>query len=350
MMQQQDQLDHTAHPEVPLRRKWGRWRVFVVLLVVVAIIAVAFLVPIPIFFAYLPGPVQALEELVTVDGASTYSSEGSLFLTTVSVDTEVTFAEWVVALVDSTEEVVSRESVTGGESLDDLQRRQREEMADSKESAEIVALGALGLARPEGDGARIDGLVPDTPAARHLQEGDVITGVDEEEVATLCDVGRVVGTHDPGETVRITVVRGGDPRDLTLQAAENPNSPGRAFLGVAMEADFDFDSGLDIEFKTGRIAGPSAGLMFSLALYDRLTPDDLTAGRKIAGTGTINCDGSVGPIGGIRQKVAGAEREGAEVFITPIGNLADARAVAGEIEVVGVDSFYEALDYLQELK
>ena len=347
---QQDQLDHTVQPEALLPRKRRRWRLLISLVVVVAIIAAAFLVPIPIFFAYLPGPVQGLEELVTVDGASTYSSEGGLFLTTVSVDTEVTLAEWVMALIDSTEEVVSRESVTGGESLDDLQRRQREDMVDSKNSAEIVALGALGLARPEGDGARVDGLVPGTPAARHLQEGDVITGVDGEEVATLCDVGRAVGTHEPGETVRITVVRGGGPRDLTLQAAENPNSPGRAFLGVAMEPDFDFDSGLEIEFKTGRIAGPSAGLMFSLALYDRLTPDDLTAGRKIAGTGTINCDGSVGPIGGIRQKVAGAEREGADVFITPLANAADARAVAGEIEVVGVDSFYQALDYLEKLE
>jgi PDZ domain-containing protein len=347
---QQGQVDHTEQPEVLLPKKRRGWRSLIALVVIVAIIAVAFLVPIPIFFAYLPGPVRELEELVIVDGTSTYSSEGSLYLTTVSVDTEVTFAEWVVALIDSTEQVVSRESVTGGGSLDQLERRQREEMADSKESAEIVALGALGIAQPEGDGARVDGLVPDTPAARHLEEGDVITRIDDEDVSTLCDVGRAVGAHEPGENVRVAVLRGEDPRTLTIQAAENPNSPGRAFLGIAMEPDFDFDSGLEIEFKTGRIAGPSAGLMFSLALYDRLTPDDLTAGRMIAGTGTINCDGSVGPIGGIRQKVAGAEREGAEIFIAPVANAADARAVAGEIEIVAVDSFYEALDYLEKLE
>lgn len=332
----------------PTRRRL--WRIVVVVVVVIALIGVAFLVPIPLFFAYLPGPVQELEGLVTVDGATTYSSEGTLYLTTVSVDTEVTFAEWVVALIDSTEQIVSRESVTGGESLDELRRQQREEMTDSKTSAEIVALGALGIATPEGDGARIDGLVQDTPAARLLHEGDVIRSIDGEEISTLCEVGRAVGAHEPGEDVRVTVLRDGATRTITLEAADNPNLPGRAFLGIAMSPDFEFDAGLDIDFRTGRIAGPSAGLMFSLALYDRLTPDDLTNGREIAGTGTINCDGSVGPIGGIRQKVAGAEEQGADVFIAPIANADDARAVAGDIEVVAVETFQDALDYLSAVE
>jgi len=314
------------------------------------LVAIAFLVPIPVFFVYLPGPVQELEELVTVDGASTYSSEGSLYLTTVSVDTEVTFSEWVVAIVDPTEQIVSRDSVTGGISLDELQERQREEMAESKKSAEIVALGALGVARPEGDGARIDGLVPDAPAAGRLQEGDVITAVDGRETPTLCDVGSAVGAHEPGEQVRVTVLRDGDTHTLTLEAGENPNLPGRAFLGIAMTRDFEFDPGFEIDFKTGRIAGPSAGLMFSLALYDQLTPDDLTGGRKIAGTGTINCDGSVGSIGGIRQKVAGSEDEGAEIFLAPRANAVDARAVADDIEIVAIDTFDDALEHLASLK
>ena len=347
---QQDQLTQPEQAAPPPPGKPRRWRVLVALAVLIALIAVAFLVPIPIFFAYLPGPVQELEELVTVSGTSTYSSEGSFYLTTVSVDTEVTFVEWIVAVIDSTEEVVSRQSVTGGESLDELQRRQREQMVDSKESAEIVALGALGMAKPEGEGARIDGLVPNTPAARRLHEGDVITGIDGEEISTLCDVGRAVGQHEPGEAVRVTVLRDGEKLTLSLEAAENPESPGRAFLGIAMAPDFDFDSGLKVGFETGRIAGPSAGLMFSLALYDQLTPEDLTGGRKVAGTGTINCDGSVGPIGGVRQKVAGAEEQGAEVFITPLANADDARSVADEIEVVAVDSFYDAVDYLNALQ
>jgi PDZ domain-containing protein len=114
--------------------------------------------------------------------------------------------------------------------------------------------------------------------------------------------------------------------------------------------NYRFDPGFKIEFETGEIAGPSAGLMFSLALYDRLTPDDLTAGRKIAGTGTIECDGGVGPIGGIEQKVAGAQARGAEIFLAPQANSASAQAVADDIEVVPISTFGDAITYLEGLQ
>jgi PDZ domain-containing protein len=104
-----------------------------------------------------------------------------------------------------------------------------------------------------------------------------------------------------------------------------------------------------VKFKTGEIAGPSAGLMFTLALYDRLTPDDLTDGRKIAGTGTIACGGVVGPIGGVEEKVAGAEDQGAEIFLAPEGNYAAALGVADEIEVVSIATFDDAVEYLEGL-
>ncbi len=110
-----------------------------------------------------------------------------------------------------------------------------------------------------------------------------------------------------------------------------------------------FDPGFDISFDTGKIGGPSGGLMMTLALYDQLTPDDLTGGRKVAGTGTIGCDGGVGPIGGIEQKIAGAEEAGAEIFLAPAGNAAAAERVAEDIEVVSVATFDDALRYLEGL-
>jgi PDZ domain-containing protein len=114
--------------------------------------------------------------------------------------------------------------------------------------------------------------------------------------------------------------------------------------------DFSFEPGIDVDFETGRIAGPSAGLMLSLALYDQLTPKDLTSGRQIAGTGTLGCDGDVGPIGGIRQKVAAARAEGAEIFLTPEGNVEEARSIGDGIEIVPVATFAEALGYLSGLE
>jgi PDZ domain-containing protein len=131
---------------------------------------------------------------------------------------------------------------------------------------------------------------------------------------------------------------------------ENPDDPDSAIIGVFMDdVNRQFAPGLEVGFDTGKIGGPSGGLMMTLALYDQLTPEDITGGRSVAGTGTIACDGGVGPIGGIEQKVAGAEDAGAEIFLAPSGNVAGARAVAKDIEIVEISSFDEAIRYLEGL-
>ncbi|HVL64997.1 MAG TPA: PDZ domain-containing protein [Actinomycetota bacterium] len=311
---------------------------------------VAFIVPIPGVYAYLPGPVRDVERLIEVDGAPTYSSEGSLFLTTVSVDTQITFAEWVGAGFDNTRTIVSRDAVTGGQSLDELRRRQQAEMSDSKMEAEVVALGALGLARPSGAGVRIVETVPESPAQGLLESGDRIVAVDGKKAPTTCDVGRLVDAHRPGEAISLRIVRDGRRRTVSVPAGEAPGAPGRPFLGIVMrDVNFSFEAPVEVDFVTGEIAGPSAALMFALTLYDRLTPDDLTGGRRIAGTGTLTCDGEIGPIGGIEQKIAGAEARGAEIFLAPEANATAARAVARSVRVVAVGTFSDALDYLQGL-
>jgi PDZ domain-containing protein len=344
--------DQSEREDVPLGRprRPRKWKMVLIAAGAAAFIVAAFSVPIPIIFGYLPGPVENVEELVAVSGATTYSSEGSLYLTTVSVDPQVTLVEWIAMVVDPTKAVVSKEEVTGGQSLDDLQRQQEQQMTDSKRDAEVVAISALGLANPSGDGAFVEGTVADQPADGVLREGDVIVSVNDEDTATLCDVGREIGEQDPGDEVRVQVLRDDRRVSLTLTAAENPTIPGRAYLGVAMRPEYEFDPGLDVDFKTRDIAGPSAGLMFALGLYDMLTPEDLTDGRQVAGTGVIGCDGSVQPIGGVEQKIAGAERRGAEIFLSPKANAAAARTATEDVEVVAVETFDEAVTYLESLE
>lgn len=326
----------------PVRRRIG------LLVAVAAVLLASFVVPIPIFYAYLPGPVRDIEKLIDVDGALTYSSEGSIYMTTVSVDTEVTVVDLLSSGFDDARSIVPRDAVTGGQSLDELRRRQEEEMRDSKMGAEAVALSAVGLAAPTGDGVRVIETVPNSAAADALHAGDVIVAVDGQSTPTTCDVGRLVDRRDVGERITVTVVRDGRRRALSLRMGRAPDNRDQAFLGVVMEdINFSFDSPVTVDFVTGEIAGPSAGLMFALTLYDRLTPDDLTGGRRIAGTGTIACDGGVGAIGGIEQKVAAAEHEGADVFLAPLGNAPAARSVADDIEVVSVATFHDALDYLE---
>jgi Lon-like protease len=314
-----------------------------------ALVAAAFFLPLPMFFGFLPGPVRDVEDLVNVRGRATYSSQGSLYLTTVSLDPKVTVVDWIVASIDPTKSIVSRDEVTGGESLSESQQRQEQEMENSKRDAQVVALGALGLAFPTGDGALVSGVVPSGPAEGILRQGDVIVDVGGQSTETLCDVSREIGERHPGESVVLTVERDGERESETVSAGTHPEIPGRAYLGIGMASDYEFTPPFDVEFETGRIAGPSAGMMFSLALYDRLTPDDLTNGNDVAGTGTITCDGTVGPIGGIEQKVAGAEQQGAEVFLAPAANAEQARSAADEIKVVPVETFQDALDYLEGL-
>jgi len=318
--------------------------------VMVMLVGAAFVAPIPVFYAYLPGPVRDVERLVEVRDTRTYSSEGRLLLTTVSVDPQVTLSEVVQSAFDDSIAIVMKEDVTGGQSLDDLIEAQKEEMSQSKQAAQEVALAALGLGEPTGDGARVVQTIAELPASGVLEEGDVIVGVEGQSVETTCDVGREIGAYKPGEDLTIRVRRGGQIETLQVGTVENPDDPDSAIIGVFMEdVNRRFEPGLEVGFDTGKIGGPSGGLMMTLALYDQLTPEDITGGRSVAGTGTIACDGGVGPIGGIEQKVAGAEEAGAEIFLAPSDNVAAAQAVAKDIEVIEISSFDEAIRYLEGL-
>lgn len=338
-------------PGVKPVRGPATWRWIIVTGILAILIAGANWIPIPIFYAYIPGPIRDAEDLVEVGDAKTYSSEGSLYLTTVNVDVEVTLRDWVTAVIDPTRTIVMKEQVTGGSSLEELEKQQAAEMDASQRHAQEVALEALGIAEPKGQGARVIDTVDQAPAADVLKKGDVIVAVNDARVSTTCEVGRAIDQHEVGDDVELTVRRAGEKETLSLQTVRNPEDPTAPYIGVYMEdVAYEFEPGFDVEFRTGEIAGPSAGLMFALALYDRLTPDDLTKGREIAGTGTIACDGGVGAIGGIEQKIAAAETKGAEIFLTPAGNVEAAEAAADDIRVVSVSSFDDALSYLQGLE
>ena len=326
------------------------WRWLIGTILAVALLIAAVFVPIPVVYLYLPGPVRDAEELIDIKESKTYSSEGSLFMTTVSVDTSVSFVELVTAALDKERQVVMKEDVTGGRSLETLQKEQQAQMDESQNHARQVALSELGLDRPTGNGARVEATITGAPADGILQTGDVIVDIDGDPIETSCDVGAVIGEHDTGDRVALTVKRGDSRRVFRIDLEPNPFDGSPTFIGVQMQTvDFSFEPGVEVDFKTGEIAGPSAGLVLALALYDRLTPEDLTAGRKVAGTGTLDCDGGVGPIGGIEQKVAGARAQGAEVFLVPLGNEAAAREVAEGIEIVPIETFDDAIEYLGSL-
>jgi PDZ domain-containing protein len=344
---EQEGWDQPDPPGVKPVKGLPVWRWIITAIVVVGLAAAAVFVPIPVVYLYLPGPVSDAEDLIEISNSETFSSEGSLYMTTVSVDTSVTLVEIVIAGIDPSKKVVMKDDLTQGRSLEELRIEQDAEMDESHESARQVALSELGLDQPTGAGAKVVTTITGAPADGVLRPGDVIVAVDGQRTDTTCEVGRIIDSHETGETIEVTVSRGGRELNFDLEVDTNPFDGSPAFIGVQMETvDFSFHPGVGVAFKTGRIAGPSAGLMLALALYDRLTPDDLTGGREIAGTGTLFCDGSVGPIGGIQQKVAGARAEGAEIFLAPAGNYDEALQVAAGIEIVSIRTFGDAIDYL----
>jgi PDZ domain-containing protein len=182
-----------------------------------------------------------------------------------------------------------------------------------------------------------------------LESDDEITAVDGRRTPTSESVVEAVGRVDPGDAVRLDVVRDGKERRLDLTTRADPQDPSVPRIGVSLGTRYDFP--IDVSNNVGdQVGGPSAGTMFALAIYDQLTPGSLTGGRTIAGTGTLSPDGTVGPIGGVQQKIAGAAAAGATIFLVPKSNCEEAtRGSDHGLRLVSVSSFKEAVADLEAL-
>lgn len=304
--------------------------------------------------ALLPGPAEAVDDLIEVGAPRTFGSEGELIVTTIVVDSRLTVLEYVMGLRDASTDVVDREAIyPQGQTVEDARVENEILMSDSQLTAKVAALNHLGVdLEALTAGAEVVTVLPDTPGEEaDLAAGDVITAVDGVEVGDADAAVAEIGRLEPGDEVVLRLGDGDEARDVTVELASNPDDAQRPYVGVLLR-DYQVLP-YDIDIEAGAIGGPSAGLVFSLGIVDRLTEDDLTDGRVIAGTGTITTDGLVGPIGGIVQKVSGAaERdEPASVFLVPQGNW-DAAITARpgrEVTLVPVATLDQAVGALEAL-
>jgi PDZ domain-containing protein len=224
-------------------------------------------------------------------------------------------------------------------------------MDESKVAAKVVALRAAGYdVKITGQGAEVQDVQETSKARDILQPKDVIVAVDGQPVSTSTDLIALIQAHRPGETAQMTVKRGDQSLTLTVPLGESPDEPGRARIGIAVLTHlYQYELPREVDLQTKNIGGNSAGLMFALGIYDAVSPEDITKGHKIAGTGTISTDGKVGAIGGAKYKVRAAEKAHAELFLVPADNFAEASRAARHIRVVSVASFQDALDVLAAL-
>lgn len=305
------------------------------------------MIPVP-YVIEQPGPaIDVLgeyrdQEIVSIKGAPTYPTEGALMMTTVSVDGgpgySVTGADVVVSWFDRTRAVLPREAMfPEGQTREQTTLNNAVQMSTSQQGAVAVALDELGI--PYEPVVMIGGVQAGAPAEGHLEPGDVLLRIDGSTAEDLAGFQALVQAAPGGAELPVTVRRDGAEVDLQVPTE---SVEGTTRMGVVLTAGYDFP--MDVEIAVGEIGGPSAGMIFSLSVYDELTPGALTGGEQIAGTGTIAADGSVGPIGGVRQKMVGARETGARFFLAPRDNCDQVLGYEPEgLEVVAVGSFDEAL-------
>ena len=250
---------------------------------------------------------------------ATYDSDGELMMLTVSSQ-EVNPFEALVAGFDPDVDLVPREAVRPpDESIEDFVARNRATMDLSRETAITLALTRLGSrSSTRSDGVLVAELVEGAPAASVLQVDDVITAVQGQTVELADQIGPIVAERQVGDVIALRLKRGDEVLDLEVTLTGRDDDPAVPMIGIsaiALNPRFEYPFPIDID--AGLVGGPSAGLMYTLAVMELLAPEDLTHGRVVAGTGTIDSAGNVGPIGGVRQKVVAAEAAGAEVMLVP---------------------------------
>lgn len=300
-----------------------------------------------------PGPAPNVERRSEI-AAQTYPSRGSIHLTTARVNAPegATTVEILEGLIDPDKHVVSRDAVyPAGRSDEETEGVQAAQMTQSESAAATAALYELGMPSVQ-DGVFVNEVLTEVPSARRLLAGDVITGLDGKPVATLDDLTAALDSRRPGEEVELEVRRDGESKRFRVRTIESESRRGKAEIGV--KASQSNQSPIEIRIDAEDIGGPSAGLMFALSIYDRLIPEDITGGRKIAGTGTIenrpDQSARVGEVGAIDLKIKAARKIGADVFVVPRREVAEARSAASPgMTVIGVTTLSDAIGQLKRL-
>ncbi len=342
-------MDTLTEPAVDANspQRPARWPVVLAALIVLLaiLIGVGASVTLP-YYSFSPGPAFEVDDLVTMDSPDPI--DGEFYMLTISLS-EVSAIEYGLAQFDRSVDIIPREAVRPvGQSDEQYRARNRLSMEESKTNSVYVALNHLGYdVTVTGDGVLVAGLTEGSPVEGLLLLDDVIIKFDGLSVTTASELTSLISERQVGDEVVLNVIRDGQPVEVTATLIQHVTDPNRPMVGFLATTDnWSYTSPIDIQIDTTNVGGPSAGLMYTLTLIDLLSDEDLAAGRVIAGTGTINLDGEVGPIGGIRQKVVGAEAAGADVMFVPADNWDELEGFEVDIELVRVATYLDALDYL----
>jgi len=304
------------------------------------------------YLAFSAGPVSDAADSVVAEDVDIYPPDGELLMLTV-VSQDVNVFEALIAGIDPTIDLVPKAAFRrAGESDEDYRNRVLQQMDDSNFRSISVALDYLGLEMIPTE-VVINEFVEGVPAESVLELGDTIFAVNGVTIARIDDIRQVTEDMSVGDVLTMTVIREQVEVGVNVELTEREDEPGVAMIGVILGELTGPPFPLSIQ--AGDVGGPSAGMMHTLAIIDTLTEGELTKGHVIAGTGTIKVDGTVGNIGGIRQKVVGAEAAGAEYILVPHlvpqGNYDSAlTAERTVIEIVPIATIDDAIEFFERLE
>jgi PDZ domain-containing protein len=289
--------------------------------------------------------------MVTVPAPYRHASSGSFLMTTVVEQTPIVAGQWVYAHLSSGSEIVAPERLLPSTTtLQERMHHNYELLEQSEQTATIVALRLAGYHTVvQGTEIEVVNVRPTSWASQALQPGDRILRLNGAPLHDTTDLFAQLRTHESATLLDMELVR--NSMLLHLRSTFTPELAGSDAPDIVVRTGQPYtDAPFPVTITPQKIfGGPSVGLMFTLTVYDTLTPEDLTGGRRIAGTGTIDLDGTVGPIGGVAQKVAAAEAAGADYFLVPTANAADARRTAHHMQVIEVATVEEAIQMLHTL-
>lgn len=342
-------------PAPRLSRLW--WFTAPVLTVLIGAVIIVATMRLP-YVALAPGGARSVQPLVEIaekpggPEVDVEPADDDLLYVTVSTSVNPSGLLVLLGWLDDQVQIEPSKPFLGTQSSDENRRLNLALMTDSQDKARKVALERLGYEVVTTHiGAFIEDVDPSYPSASVLKPGMTVVGADGARVRTVDDLVAAITAHEPGDRISLEVVPlGGEgPETVVTKLGERRGEPGTAALGVSLADRSTYRFPVRIEIDTGQVGGPSAGLAFTLAILDRMTPGSLLGDRRVAVTGTIELDGSVGPVGGVDHKTEAAVREGAKLFLVPPDELADAkRAARGRIQVRSVASLDQALAALED--
>lgn len=333
-------------------------RVFKYIFMIVLVCYVVVYMPTP-YIVYQPGSAEEVKPMITVkDGDST--EQGTFMMTTVSAS-YANIALLAFSAFNSHAEVDKKESRLGDKSKEEYAAEQLFYMSDSQSSAVEAAYEEADVPYEIlTDYLFVFSTPKDSTNSQYFQPGDKVLEVDSKPIGDNLDLATLLKSKNIGDIVSVKLERAGKmivekvPLVSIQDSETNTTRPGLGIMIGAMQKVTAKDPQKQVEFLNTKVGGPSAGLMFTMEIYNQLTPGDLSKGYRVAGTGTISADGTVGPIGGVKHKIVAADRENAQFFFVPKDNYQEAKTKADDIgtkmKLIPVSTLEDALHYMDQLQ